>query len=205
MKNRRLSRNDFYNVRFNRKSAMSCHKKKNGPPDDIYLEYSRNKKGDILCVCCKKIFFTNDEYARLCELTWDSNKLSTNDKSLIDTYKNIELTCAKNCCKSCNFSWYCSDCCFTFQETVNHDKINTCGMSILNAVYGDYRINPLYVEERYSFDSKTKHYSFFTDESINCLKKHFKKDMKYKTKTTHPLKGKSVIMSELLEKFRKNK
>jgi hypothetical protein len=63
MKTCRLPKREFEIARANRKSNLSCHKKKQG--EKIYLPGSRDEDDSIVCGCCKKIFFTKDEFRRL--------------------------------------------------------------------------------------------------------------------------------------------
>lgn len=97
---------------------------------------------------------------------------------------DIDIFCdSYNCCYDCYFRWYCSDCCFTFRQTENSRPFQTCGISLMKQLLDK--------------DYNRGRYSNLTHDEIDCLREHFKKDIRY---GLHPdtLCGKSVVMDKLM-------
>lgn len=167
MKSCRLPKKEFDLIRANRKSEMSCHKKKHG--EKQYLAGSRDEHGSIVCGCCKHIFFSRDEYAQLIRA---EKKL----KSINDELERLDDENRKKI-----DSIYCSssisildmyvpnpeiDQTIVFAERTNIDKQISDAINAKNLLQTQLKQSICYTEE----DDKliTRMYNIETKCVVNC-------------------------------------
>lgn len=106
----RLPKNIYLKLKEQFTSSF-CHKSKNIKIKNKFIsDISYNSNKDyIVCVCCKK------------ELV---NKID---------YSEREYSHNHNCCYDCDFSYFCNDCCFKFND------FKCCGISFMKQlIYPDY-------------------------------------------------------------------
>ena len=119
--------------------------------------FMTNGKDSIICGGCKKIIINKDG-EDMCEYI-------------------------SNCCYSCEFRWWCYDCCVTYYHTPNGDCHRTCGITLMERL-----LNP---------SNRGGRYGGQTLDEIRCLQQHLKKEMKYGC-YLGCLAGKTIRMYELL-------